>query len=415
MTTTRIEAKRLIPGRGKPIDDGLVVFEDGVITFAGAAADGPAAEGVDTVVTDTVMPGMWECHGHFIGTYTANISEMHTLRPQLGAMRVTADARRALDAGFTSVREMGGYGTFLARAIEEGQVVGPNVYASGSMLSMTGGHGDEHGMELDFARASAARQWGEDGICDGPDECRAGVRRMLRLGAKVIKVHASGGVMSELDDPQLPQFSKAELEAIVDEATRMERLVGAHCHGKRGIMAALEAGVKTIEHGTYLDDEAADAMIENDAILVPTRWIVEYLMAEGVVNGMPEYARIKGEVASQHHAGAVATAVAKGVKIALGTDIWATGLWGRNGEELAYMVEAGLTPLQAIETATANGPDTLGPQAPKSGQLVEGFDADVICVNGDPTSDVTVLANPENISHVFKGGSLVEAPPLRST
>ena len=313
------------------------------------------------------MPGMWECHGHFIGTHSANISEMHTLRPQLGAMRVTADARRALDAGFTSVREMGGMGSFLARAIEEGQVIGPNVYASGSMLSMTAGHGDEHGMDLDFARVSMARQWGEDAICDGADECRAGVRRMLRLGAKVIKIHASGGVMSELDDPQLPQFSKAELEAIVDEATRMERLVGAHCHGKRGIMAALEAGVKTIEHGTFLDEEAADAMIENDAILVPTRWILEYLMTEGEKNGMPEYARVKGQVASQNHAAALAIAVDKGVKIALGTDIWATGLWGRNGEELAYMVEAGLTPLQAIETATANGPDTSGRRRPRAG------------------------------------------------
>jgi imidazolonepropionase-like amidohydrolase len=408
MTATRIEAKRLIPGRGQPIENGLLIHENGTITFAGATADGPPSDGTVAITTDTVMPGMWECHGHFIGTYTANISEMHTLRPQLGAMRVTADAKRVLDAGFTSVREMGGMGTFLARAIDEGQVVGPNVYASGSMLSMTAGHGDEHGMDLDFARASMARQWGEDNICDGPDECRAGVRRMLRLGAKVIKIHASGGVMSELDDPQLPQFSKAELEAIVDEATRMERLVGAHCHGKRGIMAALEAGVKTIEHGTYLDEEAADAMIESEAILVPTRWILEYLRTEGEKNGMPEYARIKSEVASQNHSAALATAVDKGVKIALGTDIWATGLWGRNGEELAYMVEAGLTPLQAIETATANGPDTLGPQAPKSGQLLPGFDADVICVTGDPTADVTVLANPDNVTHVWKNGSLVK-------
>ena len=412
MTATRIEAKRLIPGRGEPIDDAVVIVEDSVIKFAGTAADAPPAEGAGTITTDTVMPGMWECHGHFIGTYTANISEMHTLRPQLGAMRVTADAKRVLDAGFTSVREMGGMGTFLARAIAEGQVAGPNVYASGSMLSMTAGHGDEHGMDLDFARLSIARQWGEDNICDGPDQCRAGVRRMLRLGAKVIKIHASGGVMSELDDPQLPQFSKAELEAIVDEATRMERLVGAHCHGKRGIMAALEAGVKTIEHGTYLDEEAADAMIENDAILVPTRWILEYLMAEGEKKGMPEYARVKGQVASQYHANAVATAVDKGVKIALGTDIWATGLWGRNAEELAYMVDAGLTPLQAIETATANGPDTLGPQAPKSGQLIEGFDADLICVKGDPGSDVTILADPDNITHVLKGGSLVKGDSL---
>jgi imidazolonepropionase-like amidohydrolase len=405
MTTTRIEAARLIPGRGEVVDNAVVVIEDSSIAYAGPETDAPAPDDDNqTITTDTVMPGLWECHGHFLGTYSANIAEIHTLRPQLGAMRVTADAKRALMAGFTSVREMGGMGTFLARAIDEGQVVGPNVYASGAMLSMTAGHGDEHGMELDVARASIARQWGEDNICDGPDECRAGVRRMLRLGAKVIKVHASGGVMSELDDPLLPQFSKAELEAIVDEATRMERLVGAHCHGKRGIMAALEAGVKTIEHGTYLDEEAADAMVETESILVPTRWILKYLMTEGEKRGMPEYARIKGEVAAQHHADAISLAVDKGVKIAMGTDIWATGLWGKNAEELALMVEVGMTPLQAIESATANGPDTLGPQAPRSGQLVEGFDADVICVDGDPSSDVSVLSDPENVTHVFKGG-----------
>jgi imidazolonepropionase-like amidohydrolase len=404
MAVTRIEAGRLIPGRGDVIENGVVTFENDAITFAGPASDSPAGDDAETITVDTVMPGLWECHGHFIGTYTANIAEVHTLRPQLAAMRVTADAHRALMAGFTSVREMGGMGTFLARAIEEGQVTGPNVYASGSMLSMTAGHGDEHGMDLDFARISLARQWGEDNICDGPDECRAGVRRMLRLGAKVIKVHASGGVMSELDDPQLPQFSKAELEAIVDEATRMERLVAAHCHGKRGIMAALDAGVKTIEHGTYLDEEAADAMVESEAILVPTRWILNYLMAEGTKMGMPEYARVKGEIASANHANAISLAVEKGVKVALGTDIWATGLWGRNAEEIGLMVEIGMTPLQAIETATANGPDTLGPQAPRSGQLVAGYDADVICVTGDPSNDVSILADPENITHVFKNG-----------
>ena len=405
MTITRIEATRLVPGRGDVVEDAVVVLEDGVIGYAGSREDAPSlGQDTTTVTTDTVMPGLWECHGHFIGTYSANIAEMHTLRPQLGAMRVTADAGRALMAGFTSVREMGGMGTFLARAIDEGQVVGPNVYASGAMLSMTGGHGDEHGMGLDFARASIARQWGEDNICDGPDECRAGVRRMLRLGAKVIKVHASGGVMSELDDPHLPQFSKLELEAIVDEATRMERLVGAHCHGKRGIMASLEAGVKTIEHGTYLDEEAADAMVETGAILVPTRWILKYLMTEGTKKGMPEYARVKGEIASRSHADAIALAVEKGVKIAMGTDIWATGLWGKNAEELALMVEVGMTPLQAIESATATGPDTLGPQAPKTGQLAEGFDADVICVEGDPSTDISVLTDPENVTHVFKGG-----------
>ena len=400
----RIEATRLVPGRGDVVDDGVLVIEDSLISYAGAAADAPETPDAEVVATDTVMPGMWECHGHFLGIYTANIDEAFLVRPQLASMRVTADARRVLEAGFTSVREMGGLGTFLGRSIDEGAVVGPNVYGSGSMLSMTAGHGDLHSLDLDLSRRLGARVWGEDNIVDGPDECRAGVRRMLRLGAKVIKVHASGGVMSELDDPHLPQFSKPELEAIVDEAARMERIVGAHCHGKRGIMNALEAGIKTIEHGTYLDEDVADTMVETGAILVPTRWIVDYLAKEGERAGMPEYAKKKLHETAEHHANGIALAIEKDVKIALGTDIWATGLWGRNGEELGHMVDCGMTPLQAIEAATANGPATLGPQAPNAGELKEGMDADVICVSGDPSSDISVLADAENVTHVFKGG-----------
>lgn len=401
---TRIEATRLIPGRGDVIHNGVVVFDEGGIGFAGASDEAPDTPDAEVVTVDTVMPGMWECHGHFIGIYTANIDETFVTRPQLASMRVTADARIVLDAGFTSVREMGGLGSFLGRAVEEGVVIGPDVYGSGSMLSMTAGHGDTHSFELPTARAMHSHVWGEDNIVDGPDECRAGVRRMLRLGAKVIKIHASGGVLSELDDPHLPQFSKAELEAIVDEATRMERLVAAHCHGKRGIMAALEAGVRTIEHGTFLDDEAAEAMVETASILVPTRFIVDLLIREGEERGMPAYAKKKIEMAAEAHSDAISLAVEKGVKIALGTDIWATGVWGRNAEELPLLVECGMTPLQAIEAATANGPATLGPQAPNCGRLREGMDADVICVSGDPTSDISVLAQPDNVTHVFKGG-----------
>lgn len=403
--TTRIEATRLIPGRGEVVDNGVVIFADSAISYAGTAEAAPETPDAEVVATDTVMPGMWECHGHFIGIYTANIDEVWTTRPQLAAMRVTADARRALHAGFTSVRELGGLGSFLSFAVEEGQVEGPNVYASGSILSMTGGHGDVHSMDLADARRAVTRAWGEDNIVDGPDEARAGVRRMLRLGARVIKIHASGGVLSQLDDPHLPQFSKEELEAIVDEAARMERIVAAHTHGKRGMMAAVEAGIKTLEHGTYIDEEVADAMIENGVMLVPTRWVIEFLMAEGEKMGMPEYAKKKAAEAAAQHAQGMALAVDRGVKMALGTDIFGVGLWGRNGEELALMVDCGMTPLQAIEMATANGPDTLGPQAPHTGQLVEGMDADVICVSGDPSSDVSILGNPDNVTHVFKGGT----------
>jgi imidazolonepropionase-like amidohydrolase len=400
----RVEATRLIPGRGDVVDVGVVVFDESGISFAGSADDAPDTPDAEVVETETVMPGMWECHGHFIGIYTANVDEAFMSRPQLASMRVTADAKRVLEAGFTSVREMGGLGTFLGRSIDEGAVVGPNVYGSGSMLSMTAGHGDSHMLDIDVSRRLHAHVWGEDNIVDGPDQCRAGVRRMLRLGAKVIKVHASGGVLSELDDPHLPQFTKEELEAIVDEATRMERLVGAHCHGKRGIMNALETGVKTIEHGTFTDEEAADAMVESDAVLVPTRFIVDLLMREGDERGMPAYAKKKIAMTAEAHANGISLAIEKGVKVALGTDIWATGIWGRNGEELPLLVDCGMTPLQAIEAATANGPATLGPQAPNAGQLVDGMDADVICVSGDPSSDVSVLADPDNVTHVFKGG-----------
>ncbi len=184
----------------------------------------------------------------------------------------------------------------------------------------------------------------------------------------------------------------------------MERIVGAHCHGKRGIMQALEAGVKTIEHGTFLDEEAADAMVETGAILVPTRFIVDLLTREGAAHGIPEYAKKKIAMTAESHADGMALAIDKGVKIALGTDIWATGVWGRNAEELPLMVDCGMTPLQAIEMATANGPATLGPQAPNTGQLADGMDADVICVTGDPSSDISVLADPTNVTHVFKGG-----------
>lgn len=401
---TRIEATRLIPGRGDVVDNGVVVFDGAAISYSGPAADAPVTPDAQVITTDTVMPGMWECHGHFIGIYAANLDEMWVTRPQVTTARAAGDAQRALQAGITSVREVGGVGVFLAVAIEEGQIQGPTIYGSGATLSMTAGHGDIHGMPIQAAREAFERHWGEDGIVDGPDEARAGVRRMLRTGAKVIKIHASGGVMSQLDDPHLPQFSKAELEAIVDEATRMERVVAAHTHGKRGMLAAVEAGVSTLEHGTYIDEEVADAMIERGAMLVPTRWIVDFLQREGEKRGMPEYAKQKAYAAAAQHADGISLAIEKGVRIAAGTDIFASRLWGRNAEELQLLVDCGMTPLQAIEAATANGPDTLGPQAPNAGQLIEGMDADVICVAGDPSADVSILGDPDNVTHVFKGG-----------
>ncbi|MGE5827963.1 MAG: amidohydrolase family protein, partial [Micromonosporaceae bacterium] len=198
----------------------------------------------------------------------------------------------------------------------------------------------------------------------------------------------------------------AELQAVVEVAGMADRVVAAHCHGKPGIMAALTAGVRTIEHGTYLDEEACDAMRETGAILVPTRTIVHDILATRAV---PEYAMVKLEAIADQHAAAIALAHERRVTIASGSDIALTGRelpasWGHNGAELARLAECGLSPLAAIEAATATGPETLGPQAPRSGQLRAGYDADVIIVDGDPLADLAVLADPDRITGVWRAG-----------
>ncbi len=240
------------------------------------------------------------------------------------------------------------------------------------------------------------------------------VREQLRRNAKVIKVCASGGVLSEIDHPVHQQFTHAELRAIVEVAGLADRVVAAHCHGKPGIMAALAAGVHTIEHGSYLDGECCDAMRETGAILVPTRTIVEDILA--ALDAVPPYAAAKLTALADSHAHAIALAAERGVTIAMGTDIALTGRdrpnsWGKNGSELVHLVALGLTPLAAIEAATATGPLTLGPQAPLSGRLEAGCDADVITLDADPLADITVLADPGHITGVWRAGRRVKPAP----
>jgi imidazolonepropionase-like amidohydrolase len=372
----RIDADLLVPGRGEPVHGGTVVLEDSRITYAGAAADAPETPDADTHSVPVVMPGMWDCHGHFFGVTVPDIAQLMTTSPVLAGARIPADAAAALDAGFTSVREPGGLGLHLAKAIEEGTVRGPHVHAAGSVVSTTGGHGDIHAYPIEWVH-ELARRYGGVVHADGVPECLRAVRSQLRLGAKFIKFCASGGVMSEIDHPTHQQFSLEEMCAIVEEAGRAERVVAAHCHGKPGIMAALQAGVRTIEHGTYLDEEAADAMVETGAILVATRFVVEPIREAGRSMGVPEYAQRKLDGLADQHADAVALAHEKGVPIAVGTDIFTSGphamlRWGDNARELELLVKLGLTPLEAIEAATARGPVTLGPQGPRSGVLAEG-------------------------------------------
>jgi imidazolonepropionase-like amidohydrolase len=401
----RIEADLLVPGRGAPLRDGVVVLDGETISYAGTAREAPPTPGAVVHHAAAVMPGMWECHGHFMGIRTLDLDRGSLEPVALRAARAARDLRAALDAGITSVREVGGLGVYLARAVAEGTLEGPAIYGAGQVLSTTGGHGDRHSHPLDWVGGHGVTGMGR--LCDGPDECAKAVREQLRVNAKVIKVCASGGVLSEVDHPVHQQFTGAELRTIVEIAALSERIVAAHCHGKPGIMAALRAGVRTIEHGTYLDDECCDAMRETGAILVPTRTIVANILADK--SSVPAYALAKLEAVASLQEEAIVRAYEHGVTIAMGTDIGvsragAPTSWGTNGDELVHLVSLGMTPLEAIEAATAHGPATLGPQAPLSGQLRASYDADVITLSADPVADISVLATPSKISGVWRSG-----------
>lgn len=407
--TLRFEADLLVPGRGEPVADGVVVVDDGTVSYAGPAATAPDTPAATTVTAPTVMPGLWDCHGHFVGVRSLDFIRLPLEPIALRAARATADLRAALDAGVTSVREVGGLGVYLVRAIDEGLVAGPHVYPAGAILSTTGGHGDLHSYPLSWVHEFGANG-GELALADGPAACARAVREQLRQNAKVIKVCASGGVLSEVDHPIHQQFTDVELRAVVEVAGMAERVVAAHCHGKPGIMAALAAGVRTIEHGTYLDEEAAAAMRETGAILVPTRTIGRDIRDSKAV---PAYAMEKLTALGDRHAAAVALARESGVIVAMGTDLALSGpelpaSWGRNGQELPLLAECGFTPLEAIEAATATGPATLGPQAPRSGQLRSGYDADLLTIDGDPVADLSLLADPARITGVWKAGVRVK-------
>lgn len=399
----RIDADLLIPGRGSPIPHGSVVLTGGTIEYVGPAADAP--DDPDRVRVAAAMPGMWDCHAHFTGMVRGDLEHDATEHAATKAARAVADLEATLMAGVTSVREPGGLGLYLRPAVEEGRIPGPTIYSSGGVLSTTGGHADVHGLPLDWIMSDHSAPLGV--VCDGVPEVLKAVRTQLRRGADFIKICASGGVLSEIDHPIHQQFSDEELEAVVAETGRADRIVAAHCHGKPGIMAALRAGARTIEHGSYLDDEAAEAMAAAGAVLVPTRFILERLM--DMEDAIPAYAFRKARLVFDHHTLALKTAVASGVTIAMGTDIFLSGTdQGRNSLEVKHLIDAGMPALDAIEAATANGPLTLGAQAPPSGLLEAGYDADVIAFDTDPLEDPTIWGDPDRVTHVWKRGSLVK-------
>ncbi|MHA2097930.1 MAG: amidohydrolase family protein [Candidatus Kariarchaeaceae archaeon] len=411
MATYRFDADNVIVGNGDLIKNGSVVVEGNKITYAGESEHAPTADNIETVTA--IMPGMWDCHVHFTGIKTPSLETTVFTNPTVGALRCVWDVNEMVKSGFTSTRDVGGFGIYLDKVISEGAIQGPRIYGAGKVLSTTGGHADIHGINLDvYSLLGSVNDNVLGELADGVPECYRAVRKQLRNGAQLIKYCASGGVISEVDHPIHQQFSNEEQKAIVEEATRAEVAIAAHCHGAPGIKAALEAGVTTIEHGTYLNDELADLMVETDTILVPTRYVIEKLQVGAEKMGVPEYSMIKLRNMYDQHFNAMKLAISKGVKIAVGTDMFTSGpngifRFGDNALELKYLVDAGMSPMDAIVAATSNGALTVGIKAQTSGMLRTGFEADLLVLNKNPLDDIEVLTKRDSITHIMKQGNYI--------
>ncbi|MBN1204460.1 MAG: amidohydrolase family protein [Myxococcaceae bacterium] len=410
-----LKAARLFDAKsGKLITPGVVIVTEGKITAVGSRAPVPAGAEVIELGDATLLPGFMDAHTHITGQPGEDWRQDVLDRLQRTVAERTVEAlpyaRTTLMAGFTTVRNLGGEDFIdvgLRNGIRRGRAVGPRIVAATSGLGTTGGHCDGGNS---WRKGLLAQESGQ-GVADGPEALRAKVREHIKYGADLIKVCATGGVLSRNDDVDSPQLTQAELDAIVDEAHARKRKVAAHAHGAEGARRAIRAGVDSIEHGSFLDDEALELMKRKGTFYVPTM-IALRGVRERYEKGLLSPEQIpKFKAAEASARQAVRKAISRGVRIAFGTD---AGVFahGRNAEEFALLVEAGLAPAEALRSATSVAAELLG-LANQLGTLEAGKLADVVAVPGDPLQDIR---RTQQVFFVMKEGVIYRndraAPPV---
>ena len=374
----------------------VVVSGDTVESVLNAA---PAGLAVTDLGDATLLPGLIDCHTHL--SARVGIRQIEGLKSPAARAAITGvnNVRNTLMAGFTSCRDVGGrelVDVSLRNAIREGEIVGPRMQVATWALSMTGGHGDETN-QVDYHWCNDL----ESGVADGVDEVRKQVRFNVQQGADVIKILATGGVLSANDDPRHTGYTQDEMRAAVDEANRLGRFVAAHCHGKEGMIWVSNAGARSIEHGTYMDAEAAAVLKKNGTWYVPTLYVIEPILADGNPLHIPDGSLAKAREVRGQMRQAFKTAMKFGVKIAFGTD---AGVFphGTQVKEFKIYTDLGMSPMQAIGTATTSAAELMG-WSGKVGVLAAGSFADMVAVSGDPIRDITEL---ERVKWVMKGGKV---------
>jgi imidazolonepropionase-like amidohydrolase len=401
MTRRVFSGGLVFDGTGGPAAPGDVAVQDGLVVEVGSGLDGD--EVVDCTGA-TVLPGLFDCHVHVMMSGVDTLRAMQTPF-SYGFYEAVHNLRRTLALGITSVREAGGADLGVAEAVRTGLIAGPRMQIAISMLSQTGGHGDGWhvcGSEMPLMPPHPGRP---DTVVDGPDEMRRTVRQLLRAGADVIKVATSGGVLSARDDPRHPHFRPAELDVLVEEAEAAGAFVMAHAQGAEGIKAAVRAGIRSIEHGIYLDDEAIELMLERGTWLVPTLAAPRaVLTAVAAGASLPDSVIEKARTVQAVHDASVAKAIEAGVKVAMGTDS-GVGPHGDNLSELGLMAGCGMTPDQAWHATTLSAAELLG-VADTLGSLEPGKRADVVVLDGD-AGDLTGLSG--RVREVWRDGELVAA------
>lgn len=400
-----LKAARLFDGKSNAlIKNGVVLVQDGKIVDAGANLAIPAGAQVIDLGDATLSPGFIDAHTHLTSDYSKpynqrRLEDLETSVP-LSAYEAIPFAGRTLDAGFTTVRDVGSdefLDVALRDAIGKGLVRGPHMLCATKGIGASGGHFDDtngyrdmlFGKEPDYT----------DGIVDGPEAVRKAVRYEVKNGADVIKAAVSGGVLSLKDEVDVPQLAPDEIAMLVNESHRLRKKVAVHCHGDTAARDAINAGVDSIEHGSFLKKETLALMKTKGTYLVPTLLATEYIM--GKIASYPPSVQAKAQAAAVARSEMFRDAVQVGVKIAFGTD---AGVFphGENAKEFALMTKFGMTPLDALRAATSVAADLLGVNA-TTGTLEKGKVADIIAMPGDPTADITVT---ERVNFVMKDGKV---------